>query len=348
MDSILELLGKYRCHLKRGNQSMADFLKEDFGKYISDLEKATDYNKNPLTTMEMCDLVNKYIPEVRKNAQRIVQVYNLYNEGKIVAASNKAFEVFDSMKPLLMQRYSGTPFNPYYYRIRPVNSDEKKLDRKDLFHISNLNNYLVGTERYSMPGHPCLYLASQPELAWYECGKPERFYVAKFSIPQQENDYMKFVDFSKKLMPLMYSFQSWFNNENEIDLVRNYLLKYLCTYPLRAACSVVVEHPDGKFKEEYILPQLLLQWVVNDTDLDGISYESCKESDYVKTIGGHNVVLVTKKFDVEGYDIRLRNIVKVGKPSYFDITSIDVNTDFIDNNSFYWGMEDISNEFEQI
>lgn len=70
------------------------------------------------------------------------------------------------------------------------------------------------------------------------------------------------------------------------DLVRKYLLKYLCTYPLRSACSVVVEHPEGKFKEEYIVSLLLLQWVVNDTDFDGISYESCKDSYNVKSLWG--------------------------------------------------------------
>ena len=81
------------------------------------------------------------------------------------------------------------------------------------------------------------------------------------------------------------SFFNWFNNENDIEQVRNYLLKYIYTYPLRAACSLVVKHPDGKFIEEYIIPQLLLQWVINDEDFDGIRYESCSSSDKVKKWG---------------------------------------------------------------
>ena len=42
------------------------------------------------------------------------------------------------------------------------------------------------------------------------------------------------------------------------------------------------------------MPQLLLQWVINDEDIDGIRYESCKSSDKVKSLRGHNLVLVTK------------------------------------------------------
>ena len=356
MDSLLELLGKYRCHLKRGKQNMADFLALDFKNYISDLENAISYERNPLIQKEMCDLVEFHISEIMENASKIIQVFSLYTEGKIVAASNKAFEVFDDMKPQLMQRYSGAFHKTCYFRIRSAEGKDIPLDRKELFHIPQSKNYLVDTERYSMPGHPCLYLASQSQLAWYECGEPKQFLISMFDIPQEENNYLKFVDFSEKLMPLMHSFLSWFHNEDDKDVVRKYLLKYLCTYPLRAACSVGVEHPNGKFKEEYIVPQLLLQWVVNDTDFDGISYESCKDSDVVKCLGGHNVVLVTKEFDNEGYDVRLRECIKVGEPSYFDLTKIKVASELedhmkdrnIENEPFYWGMDSISNDFMRI
>lgn len=342
MDGLIELLGKYNCHLKRENQSMADFLKKDFDNYISDLEQAADYEKNPLTTNVMCDLVNKHISEVKEYAYKIVQVFNLYTEGKIIAASSMAFNVFDSMKSMLMLRYSGDFHKTCYFRIRCDESNQIPLVRKELFHIPSLMNYLVGTERYSMPGHPCLYLSSQAQLAWYECDQPERFILAKFDIPQDGDNCFKVIDFSNKLYGLMYSFNSWFQNEEDKSIVRKYLLKHLCTYPLRAACSVVVEHPKTKFIEEYILSQLLLQWVVNDTDIDGISYESCKDSDYVKSLGGHNIVLATKSFDKEGYDTRLREYITVGEPQYFDIKNYDKN------NPFGFGMDSISSDYKQI
>ena len=116
-------------------------------------------------------------------------------------------------------------------------------------------------------------------------------------------------------------FFCWFNNEKDKDKVRNYLLKYLYTYPLRAACSVTVEYPEGRFKEEYIIPQLLLQWIRKDKDFYGVKYESSKFSDEVRGFGGYNLVLLTKDFDKDGYDKFLRNNVKISIPHFENFDS---------------------------
>ena len=356
MDSLLELLEQYRCHLIRGSLSMKDFLNENFDSYINDLKRAVYPKDNPLTGTVMCDMVVAMIDKITENAQRLVEVFDLYEKGKIVTASLKAFEVFKSMKPQLMQRYSGAYQHENYYRIRDRSDHQFPLERKELFHIPHNKNYLVGTERYSMPGHPCLYLASQPELCWYECGRPEKFAITKFDIPQEENCNLKFVDFSEKLMPLKYSFFSWFHNEEDIVYVRKYLLKYICTYPLRAACSVIVEHPGSRFIEEYIVPQLLLQWVLSDSDFDGIRYESCSPSDDVKAMGGHNLVLVTNNFDTDGYDTKLRGCIKIGEPALFDIDSITADAHLLDlldgkelkDDPFFWNMESISADYQLV
>lgn len=353
MDQLLELLEKHRCHLRRGSQSMADFLELDFQSYVRDVRESLDVKENPLVGAEMCIMVKNLIDEIESNAVKLVEVLRLYGNGKIVNASIKAFEVFDIMKPQLMQRYSGAYRLENYYRIRGIGDKLFPLERKELFHIPYSKNYLVGTERYSMPGHPCLYLASQAELAWYECGKPQKFAIAKFSIPQEEDSYLKFIDFSEKLMPLKHSFFCWFHNEKDKLAVQKYLLKYIYTYPLRAACSVVVEHHGAKFIEEYIIPQLLLQWVRNDEDFDGIRYESCSSSDDVKSFGGHNIVLVTKQFDADGYDIKLRNCIRISSPQVFDFSPLKrvlsrLKGKRISKDPFLWGMESTPDDFEQI
>lgn len=353
MDKLLELLEKHRCHLRRGTQSMADFLDSDFRLYIQDVRESMNANDNPLVGDAMCDMVEAYIDEIESNAFKLVEVLKLYGSGKIVEASIRAFKVFDTMKPQLMQRYSGAYQLENYYRIRGIGNSSFPLERKELFHIPFSKNYLIGTERYSMPGHPCLYLASQAELAWYECGKPKKFAIAKFSIPQEEENYLKFIDFSEKLMPLKHSFFCWFHNEEDKIAVRKYLFKYIYTYPLRAACSVVVEHHGARFVEEYIIPQLLLQWVRNDEDFDGIRYESCSRSDDVKSFGGHNIVLVTKQFDSDGYDIKLRNCVGISSPQCFDFSPLKkvfamLTGKRISPDPFLWGMESIPNDFEYI
>ena len=356
MDKLLELLEKYCCHLRRGTQSMANFLESNFREYIQDVRQSTAPDDNPLVGVEMCKMVEMLVDEIESNANKLVDVLRLYGNGKIVEASIQAFSVFDTMKPQLMQRYSGAYILEEYYRVREIGDNPFPLERKELFHIPYSKNYLIGTERYSMPGHPCLYLASQPELAWYECGKPQKFAIAKFSIPQEEENYLKFVDFSEKLIPLKHSFFSWFYNATDKEAVRKYLLKYIYSYPLRAACSVVVEHHGAKFIEEYIIPQLLLQWVRNDNDFDGIRYKSCSDSDEVKSFGGHNVVLMTKQFDADGYDTKLRECIKLGVPALIDIDKLKCDEQLVSlldgrdlsSEPFFWGMEGISDEYQQI
>lgn len=54
----------------------------------------------------------------------------------------------------------------------------------------------------------------------------------------------------------------WFVAKNEeedyyIDLTR----KYLSTYPLIFACSVVNLNGHSAFKQEFVIPQMLMQWV---------------------------------------------------------------------------------------
>lgn len=357
MDSLLELLENYRCHLKRGTMSTASFLQKNFQEYLSNVKAAAEPNLNPLLGSEMCFMVQARLTELEKHCNQIIDVLGLYGKGKIVPASVKAFRIFDSMKAQLMLRYSGAYRLERYYRIRPYSHDNPfDLVRKELFHIPYNKNHLVGTERYSMPGHPCLYLASQAELCWYECGQPSKFAISKFDIPQAEDNYLKLIDFSEKLMPLKHSFFGWFHNEADKEIVRQYLLKYICTYPLRAACSVVVEYPGSRFIEEYIIPQLLLQWVANDADFDGIRYESCNSFDDVKSFGGHNLVLVTKEFDADGYDIHLRSNIGVGEPMLLDVNTVTISPALedclmgksISESPFFWNMDDADSSYKKI
>ena len=354
MDKLLELLESFRCHLYRDNKTMLQFLSENYFQYITALKNSLEPLDNPLVGEEMCKMVKAKLTEIEANSNKLLEVLQLHESGRIIEASIKAFKIFNKMKPEMMQRYSGAFVREIYYRIR--GSINFPLERKELFHIPATMRQLVKTERYSMPGYPCIYLASQAELCWYECGKPEQFTIVKFDIPQEKNNYLQFIDFSEKLMPLKHSFSCWFHNEQNKQEVRRYLLKHIYTYPLRAACSVVTQYPKADFKEEYIIPQLLLQWVAHDNYFDGIRYESCSSSEEVKSMCGHNLVLVSKSFDSEGYDVRFRKSLKLGIPKRFDINKIEITprlADLLKNRDiretpFLWGLESISDEYNYI
>ncbi|QDD86827.1 hypothetical protein [Bacillus cereus] len=60
----------------------------------------------------------------------------------------------------------------------------------------------------------------------------------------------------------------------------NEVISYLIIWPLMAACSVRVKNTTDTFKPEYIIPQLLLQFIRYDGFFDGVSYFSTKVDNY--------------------------------------------------------------------
>lgn len=340
-DELLEVLPNFRCHLTREDgKSIKEFLNEELKKYVSELKQACEGCNSKLGKRNV-ELIRGKISNIEENAGKIIKVFSLHENGKVFEATELAFSIFDDMRDYMPVGFDITKNR--YFRIRSWENDPVN-DREGLFHIPLSKRHLVKTERYSIPGHPCLYLATQAPLCWYECGKPLKFSIARFDVPQDVDDNFKLIDFQQKLMPLKLAFITWLDNangENEKDQIGDYLLKVLYTLPLRMACSVDVLHPMASFKEEYILPQLLTQWISKEDCFDGVKYESCKNDDEVHIQGGYNVVFVTKQFDKDGYDIELRKRISVGEPKNFELTTDEVNP-------WHIGIDDIPEEFQRI
>ena len=358
LDAILEIIKKYKTPLNRGNQTSKEYLRSLFDNYIYDLKSALPYNLNRLYGEIMSNKIESKIQIIKNLCDEIIEIFELYEEGQQSKAAMVSFDSFNRIKPYLMMKYTGAWQKEWFYRIRIY--DERKpfsLERKELFHVPLSKKELCATERYSMPGYPCLYLATQPELCWYECKKPKVFAISKFDIPQEIENTMCLVDFSEKMIPLAHSFFCWRYNEKEekeIEKIENYLCKFLIIYPLRAACSLIASYDSHvSFKEEYIIPQLLLQWINSDTDFDGVKYETVSEYNESHCYGGANVVFVSKGFDKDGYARNLKNKIKVATPKIIDIDNLNLPDWMISGKTeeqciFGWGMEKGPEDYELI
>ena len=66
----------------------------------------------------------------------------------------------------------------------------------------------------------------------------------------------------------------------------DFISSYIIYWPLIAACSIRVEDRSGSFFPQYIVPQLLLQWVSKENKVDGIRYFSTRalESDWYANV----------------------------------------------------------------
>ena len=161
--------------------------------------------------------------------------------------------------------------NSIFYRGRKYK--KKKFSKQEMFHIPFEKRFKVSTERYSYPGLPCLYLGSSQEVCATELGEEiSKLTIARFIYHKNQSDG-KILDLTSLLFDY---FSGVYENEPE---------KFLANLPLILVCSTYTiydNEAEVKFKKEYILPQLLLEYIINesilkDCDVIGIKYFSVKE-----------------------------------------------------------------------
>lgn len=159
--------------------------------------------------------------------------------------------------------------NHAFYRIRVENDNwvKRNVNKEGMFHIPFFMRDKVKTQRYSMPGYPCLYLGEHVYSCWEELGRPnlsnclvsklvnkKEFKVLDLSIPKQDQWRIEQKDFITRAI----------------------------LFPLVIACTFKGASKDASFKPEYIIPQLLLQYVKANSTVEnntkdivyGIKYTS--------------------------------------------------------------------------
>ena len=193
------------------------------------------------------------------------------------------------------------------YRMTEV-SENVVYDRDRIFHapynmISKLKTY-----RYSIAGYPSLYLASSLKLAEsessiFETRKPA--IAARFELEPGFYDEIKILEFGCRPQDLAGSEENLSKREDFRKAIRaadkrqkneayeklpppdssgsshtpttNAPKRYMLWYPLIAACSYIRANRDDPFAQEYMVPQLVTQWLrsQNTGKLVGIKYFSC-------------------------------------------------------------------------
>lgn len=153
------------------------------------------------------------------------------------------------------------------YRMRKM-ENRRDVNYRDLFHIPLNRRGIVNTNRYSAPGYPCLYLGTSIYACWEELGRPP---MSQSMVARLGNG----VDL--KLLDLRVPSEKRFSD---------HIIDYIRAYPLIIACSVKVKNADALFKPEYAIPQLLMEYVINNNvnhhvgeRVSGIYYTSVFRND---------------------------------------------------------------------
>ena len=346
-DRIYQVLLKYNFDLFRGDKNITEYMREHCNQFYCDICDAVK-GDNSFLGEDFVNLLKDELGELQDICLIIPEILELNDRGLIKATYEKGFQLFERMKPYFYTRYSWRENGGFYYRIRQGDfrikaGEDSKEKKMQLFHIKTTLRNRVGAYRYSVAGSPCLYLASDRELAWFECGMPKQFSYCQMLIDEDNDNGLVLVDFSFRPVDVLSSITCWLLNarrqdKKDVDVYYKFLLRYIIIYPIAAACSVKVKDRNTKFVEEYVFPQLFMQWIRETDEFDGVRYKSSLNTNLVDGMGAINIALPVKEYRADGLDRRLAEKITVS-----DIGYLDVNSDFQKYNDILEKIKDYIN-----
>lgn len=295
----------------RNDEDILDFLSGIFSNYLKELSK---FNKEIRKELKI------KIPFIENQITLIKKSLELYLNGYPAAAYNQLSEALRALMAedyLPVQKTDFSNVNSSLYRARI--STLKTLKREELFHIPFEIREKVATQRYSIPGLPCLYLADSTFVCWEEMGRPniDSFHVSRVDLSKSGLKFLYFDTSSSEIR------KKCFPSKNKEGKLLNLLIPYLCYWPMLTACSLTVRKPDEVFKPEYVIPQLLLQWIVSEQKIDGVVYKSNRIKISNHNLGTFkNIVIPVRKISAKGFCPELKHKIKITNPISYQILEI--------------------------
>ena len=215
-----------------------------------------------------------------------------------------------------------------FYRVRSEPNSAIEKDANEMFHIPSQKRQLASNERFSLCGFPSLYLSTMQQLAWQECGYPPEYYCSEYQyLPSDDSqDDWKIIalcapkEIRNRFLATYY---------NDFDLWLSIVERCLKTYPLILSCSFANASGKAPFKQEYIIPQMLMQWVHRNKDkYNGISYFSCIDMRSEQSVwNAYNLVLpALPPYDDDGLSLALKEHFNWSMPTYVHVPILNSNT----------------------
>jgi len=161
------------------------------------------------------------------------------------------------------------------YRMIP--NVTNPIDKNRLFHCPFNDRHKVKRHRYGIPGFPCLYLGGSLEVCQRESRVEDKdlpsVAVGEFELRSP----VKLLNFGYRPSGLaMIAGGSSLRPKGANSDLEKMLIDYAICWPLLAAASIIVMHDRAPFVHEYIIPQMILQWIMLNKDCDGIRFFSTR------------------------------------------------------------------------
>ncbi|WP_418585347.1 hypothetical protein [Intestinibacter sp.] len=273
---------EYYSELKQRLNNYKDYIKN-----LNFLSKNTIDNIEHNINLIIGSVEDYYNANIADAKNKIFQLLDKYkSDNFIISELNKSFafrsialfsDLLDEKKDVYINDYD--EMNTYslsFFRARIGNS---AFEKKDMLHIPFCNRELVSTQRFSIPGVPCLYLGTTSYVCWLEMDKPQDsiFNVSSFIPPLDLKILNLVIDYRLVNKQLKVTIEI---NKDKKDYNINLLESMLEIFPLVYATSFTIKNKERRFKSEYIVSQLIMQ-CLSDLNIHGIAYASKKVVDSI-------------------------------------------------------------------
>lgn len=236
------------------------------------------------------DFYNSYKNRIYNICERLLQCIEIYYKG----LPQKAYLEFEKLiKKNFDDKIRFSDYTIYwmgektFYRAVPIN-DNRQYGRDRCFHVPYNMREKVSTSRYSIPGHPSLYLSDSLELCVEEVNINSNLLFSRFELKQDNNTKLEVVDLSLEIEDIIKILEK---STNIYSFSEELIFGFLMRLPIQIACSFMRTDRTNSFAVEYVIPQLLMQWVKANADensIVGIKYKSCANK-YSSKLGNNYV-----------------------------------------------------------
>lgn len=290
-------------HMKISAESYVSSITATLQKYICLVEES--------------EQLHACLDKVREYSNGFILVIREYYLGQ----HSSAYKLFSEMLDKYDINYLYTPVTNEQPLYRARKRKEYDFEKKDFFHIPFEKRILVSSQRYSFPGLPCIYAGSSENVCITEIGgSSNSLGIAKLRITSDSPLY---------LLDLTMLFDRPLTSLPE-DLRH----KFCELFPLVFLCSTSIiddshndtqkSKKDPSFRPDYIIPQLLLEYIIDRTTLRektvvGIQYYSVQENfildwinnDFSALNNNKNIVFPVRSFQESGNCRELEKIISV-------------------------------------
>ena len=193
---------------------------------------------------------------IKKRCESIKSVLTQYLSGDVI----KAFKTFSKMMDNCINDFPTKEVenNTDFYRMR---RELGLTSKEEFYHLPTNMREKCASERFSIAGYPCFYIGYSQNDCFAEISETGTMISLKLNNNVTIN----------KILDLTYYKEQKVNAD---------LRKFLLAFPVIASCYVIMgnkkREENAKFREEYIIPQMLTSYLKNKKEFDGICYYSVR------------------------------------------------------------------------